>query len=262
MGSMIINGLLYANAVEIEDIIITSRTKSKLNKLILKYPQIEIAENNISLAEESDKIFLFVNTGEVKNVIDEIKDHISPDIHIIHISAGLSLDLLETIVSGKISRMIPSLTSEVGEGISLICHNKNVTEPEKKFVEDLFAHISSIKVISEDDFEVGSDLTSCAPAFIAYMMMSFARSGAEKSNLSPEEAENMVIKTLYGTAKLLAKKEMSFEEIISRVATKGGITEEGIKLLEKELPPLFSDLFEKTLNKHEKVKANLKDHYY
>jgi pyrroline-5-carboxylate reductase len=262
MGSMIINGLLDVNAVKIEDIIISSRTKSKLNGLILKYPQIKIAENNISLAKASDKIFLFVNTGEVKNVIGEIKDHISHDIHIIHISAGLSLDLLETIFSGKISRIIPSLTSEVGEGVSLICHNKNVTESEKNFVEDLFGFISSIKVISEDDFEVGSDLTSCAPAFMAYMMMSFARSGTEKSNLSPGEAEDMVIKTLYGTAKLLVEKEMSFEEVISRVATKGGITEEGIKLLEKELPPVFIDLFEKTLNKHEKVKANLKDQYY
>jgi pyrroline-5-carboxylate reductase len=261
MGRMIINGLLDAGAIDINNIIISTRSKEKLNGLKLQYPQIEILEDNISLSEKSDKIFLFVNTGEIKNVIDEIKDHVSKDMHIIHISAGLSMEILETVFQGKITRVIPSLTSEVGEGVSLICHNQKVTIPEKKFVEYLFEYISKVKVISENDFEIASDLTSCAPAFIAQIMMLFANAGSDKSGFSKKEAEDMIIQTLYGTAKLLAEKEMSFEEIISRVATKGGITEEGIKVLEKELPSVFHDLFEKTLDKHQKVKENLKSQY-
>ncbi len=261
MGSMIIKGLLGAKAVSMGDIIISTRTPHKLDELKRNYPQITIAENNVTLANKSNKIFLFVTTGQVRNVIEEIKDQLSPDTHIIHISAGLHMELLENIFSGKISRVIPSLTSEVGEGVSLICHNRKVTESEKEFVEDLFGNISSTKVISENDLEVGTDLTSCAPAFMAYMMMCFANAGAQKSNLTQAETEDMVIKTLYGTAKLLNEKEMSFEDVISRVATKGGITEEGIILLEKELPLLFHDLFETTLRKREKVLDDLKKQY-
>ncbi len=54
---------------------------------------------------------------------------------------------------------------------------------------------------------------------------------------------------------------MSFDEIISRVATKGGITEQGIKILENELPETFDNLFKTTLDKHEEIKDKLKHQY-
>jgi len=43
----------------------------------------------------------------------------------------------------------------------------------------------------------------------------------------------MVLETLLGTAKLLQAKNMGFEALISAVATKGGISEEGIKVLDR-----------------------------
>ncbi|HEY8390812.1 MAG TPA: pyrroline-5-carboxylate reductase dimerization domain-containing protein [Clostridia bacterium] len=42
---------------------------------------------------------------------------------------------------------------------------------------------------------------------------------------------------------------MNFQDVISRVATKGGITEEGIKVFEKTLPQVFDEMFEQTLNR-------------
>lgn len=145
--------------------------------------------------------------------------------------------------------------------MSLICHNEKVTIEDAEFVNDLFDAISHVKIIREDDFEVGADLTSCAPAFIAEIFMKFAKKGAANSNFTKEEAEDMVIKTLYGTAKLLHENKMNFEEIISRVVTKGGITEEGIKILKKELPATFDELFKTTSAKHEKRKVELKEQY-
>jgi len=60
----------------------------------------------------------------------------------------------------------------------------------------------------------------------------------------------MVLETLLGTAKLLQAKNMGFEALISAVATKGGISEEGIKVLDRHLPTVFDDLVETTMNKH------------
>jgi len=54
---------------------------------------------------------------------------------------------------------------------------------------------------------------------------------------------------MYGTGKLLLDKNMSFDELINRVATKGGITEEGVKIIEKKLPETINEMFEKTLEK-------------
>ena len=257
MGNMIINGLLSTNALNPDQILISNRTKSKLDSLKKEYPQIEIAENNPYLSSKCEKIFLFVGTSAVKEVIEDIMANISEKSHIIYIAAALTIENVESVFKGKITKVIPSLTSEVREGVSLICHNEKVTKKEAEFVNNLFNSISTVKIIEEENFQVGSDLTSCAPAFIAKIFMEFAKKGAKNSSISQKEAEDMAIKTFYGTAKLLHDKNMSFEELITRVATKGGITEEGIKVLDKDLPHLFDELFKTTLKKHEEIKSNL-----
>jgi len=47
---------------------------------------------------------------------------------------------------------------------------------------------------------------------------------------------------------------LTFEDIIEKVATKGGITEEGVKVLESYLPKIFDEVFEKTLEKRKLIK--------
>jgi pyrroline-5-carboxylate reductase len=54
---------------------------------------------------------------------------------------------------------------------------------------------------------------------------------------------------------------MTFNNLINRVATKGGITEEGTKIIEEKLPRIINEMFEKILEKRkittEKVQKNL-----
>lgn len=81
------------------------------------------------------------------------------------------------------------------------------------------------------------------------------------SEVSEEEEEirEMIIYTLYGTAKLFIDKNMSFDNVIERAATKGGITEEGVKVLRDKLPSVFDELFEKTMEKRNKIKEKAEE---
>lgn len=261
MGRMILNGFLDSNSLNPSEVVVSNRSLSKLDDLKTKYPEIEISEKTTNLAKKCNPIFLFVNTGEVKKVLDEIKPHLIKDAHIIHISAALSFEIIEKALNLKITWVIPSLTSEVKEGVSLVCHNKKVNPQEKKFVEGLFNHIGLVKIVNEKDMDVSTDLTSCSPAFMAFIIKKFADFGAQKSGMNEKETEEMVLQTLKGTVKLLTEKEMTFDEVVFRVATKGGITAEGIKSLEKDLPSVFENLFNSTSNKRKKLKEDLTKQY-
>lgn len=46
---------------------------------------------------------------------------------------------------------------------------------------------------------------------------------------------------------------MSFEETISRVATKGGLTEEGVRVLKNELPKAFDEVFRRVISKRRRI---------
>lgn len=259
MGQMIIKGILNSSALDTDKIIISTRNLDKLKHLKTQYPLIEITDDNGLLAKKSDKIFVFVNTNELKNVIEEIKLY-KVNIHLIHIAAGLNMRTLQCIFPGKISKVIPSLTSLTGTGITLINHNDKVSPAEKRFVENLFATISEVKIIPEENFEAGTNLTSSAPAFIAFIISKYADVAKQNSNFSPEEAEEMIKTSLVGTSKLLAQG-MEFDEIIDRVATKGGITEEGLNILENKLETLFQELFTSIGKKYENLELKLEQEY-
>jgi pyrroline-5-carboxylate reductase len=59
----------------------------------------------------------------------------------------------------------------------------------------------------------------------------------------------MVLSTMSATGDLMLQKGMTFEEVVKRVATKGGITEEGTNVVYEEFPETADHLFERTLEK-------------
>lgn len=254
MGSMLISGFLDSGVLLPDQILVTTRTKEKLHPLSQRWPQIFIADDNIAVAQNSDILFLCVKPLETIPLLHEIQEHIPEKCHLVSIAACVRIANLEAIYKGQITKVIPSLTSEIREGTSLFCHNFYVSKQNALTLETMFQSIGKVKIINENDFEVAADLTSCAPGMIAAIFQNFLDGGLRHSNLSPESAYEMLVSTLFGTAKLLRDKNMNFSEMISRVATKGGITEEGVNVLNNGLPAIFNEVFTQTLAKHEHVK--------
>ena len=96
---------------------------------------------------------------------------------------------------------------------------------------------------------MGSELTSCMPGFIGAIFKVITDEAEKHTSINKQDIIRMVLETMYGTGKLLLEKGMSFDDLINRVATKGGITEERTKIIEEGLPEIINDMFEKTLEK-------------
>jgi pyrroline-5-carboxylate reductase len=143
----------------------------------------------------------------------------------------------------------------------LVCHNEKVTEDNSMRLERCLSKLGTVKIIEEDQFEVGADITSAAPAFMAAMMKYFTATAVKNSNFSAEEAEEMVRTTMLGTATLISRRQIPFDSLIDRVATDGGITEDGIKVLDEKLPAVFDELFTATIAKNEAIKASIDEQY-
>lgn len=258
MGRMLVKGFVKSGALDPERMLICTRTEARLAGL----PEgVKTTGSNEELAQRCTHLFICVKPLEVKGVLDQIAQFFPQDAHLISIAACVTIGDLENVFPGKITKVIPSLTSEVGSGVSLICHNGQVGKQDAEYINNLFASISRVQSIREENFEVAADLTSCAPGLIAAIFQEFAAAGTRHSSLTPEEAEAMVVSTLDGTAKLLADKQLGFTETICRVATKGGITEEGVKVLRGGLPAVFDEVFSRTLDKHETVKARVREQF-
>lgn len=251
MGSMLAKGFLSSGKIRQEEMIISTKTKSKLVEIHDCFPKVQIAQDNVKVAKHANYIFVCVKPLEVQNILQEIKEFITDETHIISIAASVTIEDIEKVSHGKVTKVIPSLTSEVKSGISLVCHNSKVSQAEALFIESLLGEVSTVKIVTENNFQAATELTSCGPALLAAMFQEFVYAGLRYSQLNQQDIEEMVVKTVAGTANLMVEKGMNFEEIIGRVATKGGITEEGVRVLQDGLPAIFDKMFETTLRKNE-----------
>ena len=260
MGSMLVRGFLTTHILAPEQVMVSTRNPEKL-AAVKQSPGVAVTESNAALAAACPVVFLCVKPLEVKSVLEEIKPELAAGTHLVSIAASLTIGDIETVYDGPVTKVIPSLTAEVREGISLVCHNSKVSQTQAGFVENLLSAISTVQIIAEENFEAGADLTSCAPGLIAAIFQQFVAAGVRHSTLSQAEAERMVLHTLSGTAKLLLEKQLGFDQTITRVATKGGITEEGVTVLRDLLPATFDQVFTRTLGKHQTVKKLISDQF-
>ena len=103
--------------------------------------------------------------------------------------------------------------------------------------------------LPEKELGMGSELVSCMPGFIASIFDVITKSAEEHTEIPHDQVVRMVLQTMIATGELMLKKNMSFEDIVKRVATPGGITEEGTKVVYAQFPETARELFEKTLQK-------------
>lgn len=290
MGSMIVNNILKLNLLlDDEELIVSNRHLNKFESLIEEYPEenLNITSDNKEVATQCEKILISVETPQFKEIIQEIKPFITEKTHIIYTCAGLNFNHIKQLYDGKLSLVIPTLASTVTsnnsisslsrrKGVTLIKHNSKVDLQERLFVEDLFNEFSYVKKIdappylnenednlhpNDNELELSTIISSCGPAFIAMMIEKFAQSCSDLSNVSKDEIEEMILKTVIGTTMLKDDQDLSNDDIINKVATKKGITQDGVDLLDKKFNKISRDLVRTLLNRYEEVHEEMDKTY-
>ncbi len=249
LGSILVHKFVETGAMKAEDIIVSSRTRKKA-ELLARELNLRLG-SNLEVAAQSDVIFLGVRPLDVKGVLRETYQLLTPEKLLVSLAADFVLKDLRRLCRSRVARVFPSLTCDNLKGVSLMTMGDNVTKKDEDLLFSLFRAIGEPFPVEEDHFEVMADLTSCGPGYISALLREFALAASWKG-VPKDLAEELLNKTMVGTASLLEKK--SFEDLISCVATRGGITEEGVKVIHTKAPEMFSELFSATRAKHETVK--------
>jgi len=254
MGSSLASGLLGCGAFSPENVLVANRSPGKAESFAKRYPGVRVAESNAEVAESCDTLFVAVRTDQLLGVLKGISSS-GRSAHVVVVNGAVPLPILEEVCKGPVSKLIPSVTMERGRGVSLLSHGPSVSRARSRSLEETLGRASKVIVVPEDRMEVATDLTSCGPALIAEMMHQFAEAGVRRG-MDKKDAWEMVLETMQGAALSLACGE-SVASLKERVATKGGITEQGLLVLEAELPAVFDKVMERTLAKHAEVRKRL-----
>ena len=249
MGCMLIRSFIRGGAAVPRQISAANRTPEACIAIAAEMGVREAA-NNRALVQDADIIILCVRQPDVVPVMQEIEEQLTDDKLLISVASDISVSVLETMTKAPVVRVIPSVTSEQLKGVSLIVFSESAAPDDCEVVLSLFGAIGTPVVITEPEMEAYTTLTSCAPAFFAAMIREFATSAARMAGIPADESEQLARETFIGTAALLEISGTSSADLISRVATPGGITEVGVDVLFRDFPAVCDEVFAATARKH------------
>jgi competence protein ComER len=257
MGSILIESFIQTGAIRPEEIIASNRTSGKIDRLVGQFSGLVKADTNIEVVQESHIVFLCIKPKEFKNVINEIKSYVTPSQIIISITSPITIAFLEDQLSSKIAKIIPSITNYVFSGPTLCIYGQRMLPEDIAQLERLLSHISEPIHVSEKFTRIASDISSCGPAFFSLILLKFIRAAVEETGISYFDASRLACEMLHGTGQLLTTGGFTPGELQKRVAVPGGITAEGLKLLDHMLDGVFNQLIQLTHAKFEEDVAKV-----
>ena len=255
MGKMLLWKFSEAAKIAKQDLFVSNRTESKLEEA----KDIAQVVSNKELASSSDIVFVCVRPSDLKTVLEEIRDSINADALLVSLNGSVSFESIRKVIDIRTAKVIPSLTAEIGRSQTLVCFDKKVSD--KTALKDLLSCIGDVIELPENEMGMGSELVSCMPGFIASIFDVICKSAEGHTSIPREQIVKMVLSTMSATGDLMLQKEMSFEDVVTRVATKGGITEEGTKVVYEGFPETADLLFAKTLEKRRLTTENAEKNF-
>jgi competence protein ComER len=264
MGRILVEALIEGKAISPSSMMITNRTKAKALLLKDKYKGLQVGENAAEVASQSDLLFVCVKPLDMLKILEEINPHLKDEKCLISITSPISTSQIEKKVHCSVVRVIPSITNRALSGVSLTTFGDNCRDYWKIKVKKLITKISEPVEIDEKITRVASDIVSCGPAFFSYLLQGFILSAVKETEIDENTATRLASEMIVGLGELLKQGHYTLPSLQEKVCVKGGITGEGIKVLESELGDIFEHLFQATQAKFkedlEKVEFQFSNH--
>lgn len=261
MGTILAEAMLYANAVSPSSMTVTNRTKAKALLLKDKFSDITVVDNAYEVAKRAELVLICVKPQDVYTILQELKSVITKEHCVVSITSPISVSNLESQIACSVARVIPSITNRASSGVSLFSFGKNCTETWQKKLLSLFEQISVPVEIEEKITRVSSDIVSCGPAFFSYLIQRFILAAIKETNIDQQTATTLASEMLIGLGDLLKKGYYTLPTLQEKVCVKGGITGEGIKVLEAEIGEVFEHVFQATHRKFNEDIAHIEQQF-
>lgn len=233
MGEAIIRALIY-KGIKRNNIYVYDKKKERLQEVCQIY-KIKRAINSFELVRCSQIIILAVKPQDLNDVLEEIKGQVNKKI-IISIAAGVRLRSISSVLGedAKLVRAMPNICALNSNSATGIFTSPNLSGKEREEIRKLIEMFGRVVVLQEESLlDVVTGLSGSGPAFVFVFLEALSDAGV-KLGLSRTDARILAIQTLLGSAKLAMDLNKHFAELKDMVASPGGTTMAGLKILEEK----------------------------
>jgi pyrroline-5-carboxylate reductase len=229
MAEALIKGMVQSG---MKDIIVSEPREDRRAYLDKAYGA-KTTSDNKEVVRQSAIVILAVKPQNMDDVTSEIAQFITGEKLVVSIAAGITLPYLTSrLKTSKIVRVMPNTPALVQEGMSVLSMCECIHDKEMAVVRGIFMSVGKVLVLPEKYMDAVTALSGSGPAFVALFAEAMIAAGI-KIGLSDDNASELAIQTVIGTAKLL-ETGMPPDKLREMVTSPGGTTAAGLKVFEEK----------------------------
>lgn len=239
LGTALLHALL--KHTELDEVVVVQPSLSRSSEFSL-HQNVKFIASAAQLSSnfKPSYIILAIKPQNLSNVIGHYK---MGEAILISLLAGTSVATLQAYVgvSKKIVRLMPNLAMKFGESVNLAYLNYE-SLPYLGDIKKLLSYAGNlIPLANEEMIEALTPLSASGPAFFL-LLTELIKTLAINAGLEKKLAAELAQQTLVGSAHLAATNA-DFNQLIAGVASKGGVTEAALNILNPTLPKLFQKAY-------------------
>lgn len=181
-------------------------------------------------------ILLGMKPYQIADVATALVPLCGADVRIVSILAGAPIADLRARFPGvrDMVRAMPNLPVGLGEGVTALFADDGTSVQAKADIGGLIEPLGLAEWIGDEAlFNQVTALSGCGPAFLFRFIDALARAG-EALGIPADQAARMALATVQGSANMAARASDSPGVLADRVASPGGMTREGMNVLDAD----------------------------
>lgn len=231
MGGALLRGSIAAGTAA-EDVYAYDKSEQTLRAAV-KELEIHTCESIEELVKSVDTVLIAVKPNIYESVLPEIAAALNQEQVVVSIAAGMSIGFIEQYLGKEtaIVRIMPNTPAMVGESMTAVCKNDQVSELKFAPILKIFQSIGKAEVVEEEMIHAVIGVSGSSPAY-AYMFIEALMEGAVKNGMNREQAKVFAAQSVLGAAKMVLETDVDPVQLRINVCSPGGTTIEAVNSLE------------------------------
>lgn len=235
MGTALASGVLSTKIVQPEQLIVIDHSEQKREQMVFEFGCKAFASLTEKTVSESDTVILAVKPQGFSALATSLAPLLQADQLLISIMAGIDLKTLREKLGGHrhVVRAMPNLPAKISQGMSVLIATSEVSRDKKEMASDIFRSIGEAFYVEKEDLiDAATAVSGSGPGFVFALIEGFL-AGASKLGFTDDQAKLLVAQTFQGSVRHWHQETSSAAELKTQVASRGGTTEAGLKILDE-----------------------------
>lgn len=230
LGEALLSGLLRSGHPA-GDLLAAERHPERAVEIAARYGV--ATPDPVDAVQQADVLLLAVKPQDMKVLIAEIADSVTPGMLVVSMAAGITMALLEGgLPEGTaVVRVMTNTPVFVDEAMSAVSGGAHATGEQVAFVEELLGHLGKVVRVPEAQMDAVTALSGSGPAYFFFLVEAMIDAGI-LLGLPRAVAAELIIQTAVGSARML--RESGEHPVVLReaVTSPGGTTIAAIRVME------------------------------